>query len=162
MKLEDAFFIYHKDRTKEERLEIVQKLIEHFHYENSVDTLYDVDGTDALSKDLKVLNRNDLLLTLTASLAVSSHDIHAKFLSIFKDGFDKAPFYTQELAVKIAYASIIEPELFALISKENRQKNSQLTEYISYVLGGAGVGKTAVVFKLLVLMLQKNNKNLSI
>ena len=81
-------------------------------------------------------------MNLFSAMTISSKDLANRFLQVFNSGFNKSPFYTQELAVKIAYSSIKDPDLFALASENNLDEKSLLTQEITYMLGNAGVGKT--------------------
>lgn len=162
LEIETAFYNYYKDSTLEEKSAAVKELFNLFKYTNILDNLYASDGSDIIGKDIKALSNNDFLMSLVASIALSSRDYNNKLLKILEsDNFNKSPFYTQELGVKIAYASIIEPELFAQIAKDSQYINSLLTEYITYIVGDAGTGKTTAL-KLLLLMLKDNNPNLSV
>ena len=162
LKIEEALFERYKDSTLEEKLEVVRELIKEYKYVNSVDTLYKVDGSDRISKEMKELNKNDFLLGLISNIVINSRDFNNRLLNILNGTFNKSPFFTQELAAKIAYASIVNPELFSEVAKENKYLGAQVTDYITYVLGDAGTGKTTVIFKTLLMMLQNNNPNMSV
>ena len=76
-----------------------------------------------------------------------------------KSTFDKAPFYTQELAVKIAYGSVANSYLFEELNKKYKHNETHLTDSITYPLGGGGTGKTTVLFKLIVELLKEEETN---
>jgi uncharacterized protein YbaP (TraB family) len=59
-----------------------------------------------------------MLLYLLGTMSVKSSDFNIKMLNALKTTFDKAPFFTQELGIKIMYASTINPELFSEILQE--------------------------------------------
>ena len=162
LEIEEAIFNHFKNWSREDKIEAAKTFIENIKYTNSVDVLYRNDGSDLITKDLKQVSKNDLLMNLFSAMTVSSKDLTNRFLQVFNSGFNKSPFYTQELAVKIAYSSIKDPDLFALASENNLDEKSLLTQEITYILGNSGVGKTSVVLKLLVNTLKSENPNLSI
>lgn len=160
--IEEAIFEHYKNATLEEKIEAIRELNKEYKYVNSLDYIYKTDNSDRISKDIKELNRNDFLLSLISNIVINSRDFNNRLLNILKTDFNKSPFFTQELAVKVAYASIVQPELFAVLSQENKYVDAQLTDYITYILGDGGTGKTSVVFKMLTLLLQNNNPNMNI
>lgn len=162
LKIEEAIFNHFKDWSKEDKIEAAKVFIEKIKYTNSIDLLYRPDGSDLISKDLKQINKNDFLMGILTAMTVSSKDMTNRFLQVFNSGFKKSPFFSQELAVKIMYASTVDPDLFALASETNLEKDSLLTDEITYVLGNAGVGKTSVIFKLFLNILKPENPNLSV
>jgi hypothetical protein len=96
-------------------------------------------------------------------MVLNPKDTANKFLAQAKmEGFNKVPFYSQELAAEILYASTVNPELFSAIVKLTADPNLITTDFISYVLGNAGTGKTSVIFKSLITFLMNNNPNLTI
>lgn len=167
--------IYKNTSKSNERklMEIESLIYENFKDSNKEETLKNILSNFDISIDgrkLSIINKDvkesdiadyDFAVYIASIISVNSRDFNVKMHSILQD-FDKAPFYTQELAVKSAYASLINPELFSLIvslDKTNSDKN--VTELITYVLGGAGVGKTTVVFKMLMKYIQKNNPSIN-
>jgi len=64
------------------------------------------------------------------------------------DTFNKVPFYTQELVSRIIRASTVNPKLFARITEKFYNPENEDASFITFVLGGAGTGKTTAVFGL--------------
>lgn len=171
-KIENAFYESTKEYTTEEKIEIGKLLAEQYKYINTLQSLYSKDGIDEITKDVKDISNNDMLLYLLTNMVISTKDFNIKLQGAFKQGFDKAPFFTQELGVKIMYASLVNKELFAEICKslspiEETLSNKEAiqthdTSLITYILGNAGTGKTTVMFKLLISILLQSNPNLNI
>ena len=84
---------------------------------------------------------------LTSTLVVKGSDwLSMNYRTM--DSFDKAPFYVQELAARVVRASTINPNLFEKILNKFYNPSKVNTGFITYVLGGAGTGKTTSVFGL--------------
>lgn len=158
MEIESAVFENHKDLTTDEKKELVDfiKTEMKLSFESHLENLGTID------KDSQILSNFDFALYFGATLSVYSRDFQNKLHNLLKSGFDKAPFYTQELSMKILYASIADPELFSHIVTHSKRESTHLTDRISYVLGGGGTGKTTVIFKMLVEMLKDKNPNMTI
>lgn len=158
MEIESAIFENHKDLTTDEKKELVDfiKTEMKLSFESHLENLGTID------KDSQILSNFDFALYFGATLSVYSRDFQNKLHNLLKSGFDKAPFYTQELSMKILYASIADPELFSHIVTHSKRESTHLTDRISYVLGGGGTGKTTVIFKMLVEMLKDKNPNMTI
>lgn len=108
------------------------------------------------------INDYDFAIYLATILSVHSRDFNSKMHDIIEN-FDKAPFYTQELAMKISYGSLIDPKLFSTVVEfDTTSTEKNTSDLITYILGSGGTGKTTVVFKMLVKYLQRNNKSLNI
>lgn len=126
------------------------------------------DNKSVINKDFKSEDITDYerAIYLATIFSINSRDHFIKDLNILEDiAFNKAPFYTQELAAKVMMASTVSPELFQMIT-ENMDENTKTellkTDLITFILGGGGTGKTTVVFKMLVKALLPDNPNLSI
>lgn len=160
--IEAQFYRKHKNATLAQKQEFVKALNTLYPSSNDPTTLYNNKGTDEISKNIEELSNNDFKLYLVSNLVVNPRDFNIRLLKVLEDPqFDKSPFYTQELAVKIAYATIVDTELFSAVTKSTDPETIQ-TEMITYLLGDGGTGKTTVGFKTLTLLLQNNNPNLKI
>ncbi len=163
LEIEHLFFEHYNTYSKEDRIKVVKELARIFKFKNILYDLYDKDGSNRIDKNIKSISNNDFLLYLVTSLSVDSYDFNNRLVSILeKDSFDKSPFFTQEFSTKVIYASIIEPDLFSEIIIDTQSELAHLTDRITYILGDAGTGKTAVLFKIITLLLQNNNPNLNI
>lgn len=100
----------------------------------------------------------DLAVYFTSILSVKSSDFNIKYKSSINGVFSKAPFYTQELAARIAQASVVNPELFAKIYTIKKNSSKFNADFITMILGGAGTGKTTAVFGLILDILRQTNE----
>lgn len=163
LEIENVLFEFYNTKSKEEKIALVKALTQKFKFNNVLEQLYDKDGSNRITKDIKALSNNDFLLYLVSNIVINSKDFNNRLLEILKSKeFDKSPFFTQELSVRITYASIVEPELFSELVKDTAFEFNNLTDLITYILGDAGTGKTTVLFKLITLLLKNNNPNLNI
>jgi len=162
LNIKDVFFHHHIGLNDDEKIELLKIIKEGYPHYNIYDGLYDKNGEDEFTKEMKELSNHDFFWSLASSLVVNSKDIYRKILSNLKGEFDKAPFYTQELAAEMLYASIVAPKIFSELLKDDIHTSTHLTDFITFVLGNAGTGKTTVEYKLLMLMLKENNPNLSV
>jgi len=124
-------------------------------------------NSDKLSKiDREVtessITEYEQAMYFATTLALYSKDQIANNLKLLTSDFDKAPFYVQELAAKMTKASIINPELFSKIIMGKFDKNKENADYITFVLGNTGSGKTSVIFKSIIDNLLQSNSKLSI
>lgn len=107
----------------------------------------------------KFITDYDTLIYLTSIIATPSQNFYSKIKAIInKSKYKKALIYGQEHAVKIGHAFISNPELFRnLLNKltEASQKHDHYfikarTQFNGFsIFGGAGVGKTEAVMRLL-------------
>lgn len=164
-----------KNKSPEKKLMEIEALIfETFHGKDKKALLQellknskieiDARKLSKLSKDVvkEDITNYDFAMYLVTVLSVHSKDFNAKMHGLLSE-FDKAPFFTQELAMRTAYASIIDPDLFSTVIELDEvsiEKNT--TNLITYVLGGGGTGKTTVIFKMLLKYLQKNNPSIDL
>ena len=166
LNIETAFFTQAKamNLSVEEQLELMKTIMEKGNYSfiDSTDSIYNKEGDNEIGRDIKQLSDNDFIWYLASNLSVNARDFNNKLLNILKSDFDKAPFYNQELAGRILYSSVVNPGLFAGLVDTTQHPKTINTNHITYVLGGAGTGKTTVIFKALILMLKENNTNLSV
>ena len=89
----------------------------------------------------------DTVLYFASTLVVKASDWATLNLRSL-DSFDKAPFYVQELVARIVRASTIDPMLFSGILSKFYNSDNENADFITFVLGGAGTGKTTAVFGL--------------
>ena len=156
IEIESLIYESNKDLTNDDKLELIDLLLSDYNFKNQVENLGEID------KDVKSISNMDFVYYFASILSVYSKDFNNKLLTLLKSTFDKAPFYTQELAVKIAYGSVANSYLFEELNKKYKHNETHLTDSITYLLGGGGTGKTTVLFKLIVELLKENNPNLSI
>lgn len=156
LEIEQAFYDNVKNYTKEEKKEIIKLLADEFNF------VAFVDNSGVIDKDVTEVSGMDFMYYMASIMAVNPKDFTRKLRNVFMGQFNKAPFYTQELATRVAYASITDPELFSELVTHGLEEGNLLTNYITYVLGSAGTGKTSVIFKALVELLQDANPNMSI
>lgn len=161
MNLGISFYEKHKNTTLEEKKSFVRDLKKALPYNNDAIDIYSKNGSNIINKDIKELSNNDFILYLTSNLVVNSRDFNIRLKELLEGEFDKSPFFTQEIAAQIAYASIVNSELFEELALSTNE-NLIPTEKITYLLGNSGTGKTTVGFKLLISLLKNNNSNLKL
>lgn len=137
-KIEDIFYDSCKD-NKEKTLDAIMNLFSNV----SSDFKSRIDREVDISK----VSNWDTLMYLTSTLVVKGSDwLSMNYRTM--DKFDKAPFYVQELAARVVRASTINPNLFEKILNKFYNTTKINTGFITFVLGGAGTGKTTSVFGL--------------
>lgn len=150
--LESLFFNTFKDANKEEVLNSLLK-----------DSYISIDSRKLtkITSSVKTEDIDDYFFAnyLATILSVDSKAFTLNLKSLLLN-FDKSPFYTQELDVRVAYASIVNPELFSNIIKRDVDTDRNLADYITFILGNSGSGKTSVVLKMLTMYLQRYNPDL--
>lgn len=159
MAIGESFYEKHKNISVEDRKSFLKTLKTALPYNNNAINIYDKDGSNIINKDVKQVSNNDFILYLASNLVINSKDFNIRLKEALEGEFDKSPFFTQEIAAQIAYASIVDPELFQELAKPDND-NIINTERITYLLGNTGTGKTTVGFKLLINLLKNNNPNL--
>jgi pantothenate kinase-related protein Tda10 len=86
----------------------------------------------------------DLVNYLGTTLAIkSSNYLKKRRKNLEREG--KAPFYMQELAAKMTYASIVNPDLFTEVFKIKKDFYRDDAELITIIIGSAGSGKTTAI-----------------
>lgn len=157
LNIKEAIFENNKKYSATEKAEIMDLyLTDITTYKNQVEHL----GT--INRDIVDLPRHYLVMQLGSALSISSKDLANKLRAQLKTDFDKSPFFTQEVATEIAYASLVNPEVFAQIANKFGMKETHITDFITYIMGGAGVGKTSVIFKSVIALVKDANPNMSI
>ena len=116
-----------------------------------------------LTDDVKEeLTSYDLAVYFTTMLSLNSNDFHYKLKEILNTPeFDKAPLFGQEFAIRTAYANSLHPEKFNNLLDLFTELNKDTPEIVekaklynsSFIFGGAGVGKTVVIARLLARLL---------
>lgn len=138
LKIENLIYTSSKGKEKEVLGEIM-KLFSNVNPHKTSKINRDVTASD--------LSDFDILTYIASVISVKSDDwqlLKQKALV----NFNKVPFYTQELASRIVRGSTINPELFESILTTFYNDNLINTGFISYIIGGAGTGKTTAVFGL--------------
>lgn len=168
-RIEEAVFENVDTWTQEEKLELGKILADQLRYNNVLKDIYKEDSSE-ITRDIKVISNNDLLVYLLSTISMNSKDFNITLAKALKK-FDKAPFFTQKLGLRIMYASLLNKELFSETLKElspieGKKDISDVwthdTSLITYIFGSAGTGKTTVMYKLLLLMLGETNENISV
>lgn len=105
----------------------------------------------------------DMAVYLTTIASLNSNDFYTKLKGIVEDpGFSYAPLFGQEFAVRVAVANALHPSKFNILLDKLKTTDDNAPEQIkkketlynmSFIFGGAGVGKTVVIAKLLYRML---------
>ena len=108
------------------------------------------------------LSSYDAAVYLTTIISINSNDYYYRLKEILsQEEFDKAPLFAQEFAIRTAYANSLHPEKFNMlldlmheITPENDiLKKKSLLYNMSFIFGGAGVGKTVVIARILARLL---------
>ena len=139
LKIEDLFYDTNKGKEKEVLSELLNNIFSDIDLSKSSKITRDVSDKDVV--DIDVLNY------ITSTLIVKGSD-WAKLNYKSLENFEKAPFYNQELASRIIRASTINPELYSQIINKYKSGDNEPADFITFVLGGAGTGKTTAVFGL--------------
>ena len=154
--------------TAEEKEQLGDEIAKSFKFQNRLDSIYSKDGTDEVTKDIRNISNNDMVLYLLSTIAVNPRDFNS-LMSKALEKFDKAPFFTQRLGIQIMYASLVNPKLFSNVLKKISPISTTPgetwthdTSLITYVLGSAGTGKTTVMYKMLLLLLQETNDTINV
>ena len=105
----------------------------------------------------------DMAVYLTTIVSLNSNDFYAKLKGIVENpDFSYAPLFGQEFAVRVAVANALHPSKFNVLLDKLKTIDDNVPEQIkkketlynmSFIFGGAGVGKTVVIAKLLYRML---------
>lgn len=169
--IEEALYNNTKDLRYEDKLALGKQFANVFQYDNVLDTIYSKDGSDEITKDIQSISNNDMLLYLLSAMSVNARDFNIKLLNALRTNFDKAPFFTQELGIKIMYASLVNKDLFTDVLRDispifkGDNENETLTHdasLITFIIGNAGTGKTTVMYKLLLSILQQSNQHMDL
>lgn len=163
------------NKSKERKLMEVESLIyEEFKNSDKVEILnsllananivVDPRKLSKITKEVekKDINDYDFAIYLATTLSVHSRDFNSRMNKLITS-FDKAPFFSQELAMKVVYGSLVDPKLFSkIIELDTVNSHHNVADLITFILGNGGTGKTTVVFKMLIKYLQQTNPDLSI
>lgn len=127
--------------------------------------LENVDSNDrsTLKKDtvLNNITEYDKALYIATNLVIRSED-HIKRSILALENSNKAPFFIQEFASKVAMASIQNPELFDLTFKVKNNPVNDNASFITFILGGAGTGKSTVSAGQVIDFFRKDNSKSNI
>lgn len=139
VKIEDLFYKTNKGKEEEVLKYLMKNIFNNIDLEKESNITRDVTADD--------ISEIDLLNYITSTLVVMGSD-WAKLNGLSLNKFDKAPFYNQELASRIIRASTINPALYSSIVNNYAKEDLTSSDFITFVLGGAGTGKTTAVFGL--------------
>lgn len=153
MDIEDTVF----ESSKNRQLEVFEEILKNLENVNSSDySKIDKDVTRASIKSW------DLAVYYATIIATKSKDFHIRSLITINGSFSKAPFYTQELAARVVKASTVNPLLFSKIFEMKKDSTKFPADFITIVIGGAGVGKTTAVLGLDLDNFRQTNDNTNI
>ena len=95
-------------------------------------------------------------------MSTRAEDTYIRSLNTINGEFNKAPFYTQELASRMVKASTVDPELFASIYSVKKNSLNDDADFITMIFGSAGTGKTTTVLGLTIDNFRQTNSNTNI
>lgn len=155
LEIEDAIYKYNVGNESKFFEDILK-----YEFKSEDGQIVDSNNRNVITKDTK---REEItpftkVIYLASILSSSSKDFQLMYVDTL-ERLNKAPFYMQELAARIVYASVVNPELFALIYKYKANSDNDLLEFITYLLGGAGTGKTSAILPIVVDLLRQTNES---
>ena len=155
IELEESFYKHNKNQ-KVEALEALLK----FEFTDAEGQRVSVDRRTNITKDTKREEITPYMKVnyLTMVLATSAKDEQIKYLDTLTR-LNKASFYMQEIVSRMTNASIQEPELFAKLYELKPNDGNDYAEHMTFVLGGAGTGKTTVVVATVLDMVRQSNNS---
>lgn len=151
--IENEVYEFCKDKKEDVLIDILKKL----EYIDSSD--YSSITRDITEVDLK---NYDLAVYYATVLAYKSQDFNIRTLTTINGDFNKAPFYTQEFALRILKAATINPQLFAKIIELKGDSSNLNGDFLTVLLGVAGSGKTSTVFGSFLDNLRQTNNNINV
>ena len=151
MKIENAVF----EHNIENKIGALEEFLKHLE-------MVDSDQFSQIDKDVKKLESWDIAVYFATVLAMKAEDFNIRTLFTTNSQFNKAPFYTQELAARVIKASTVNPELFAKILEIKSNSSKLMTDFITIVLGGSGTGKTSAVLALALDNFRQTNESSNI
>jgi hypothetical protein len=152
MLIEDAIYEHNKDNKKEALDALITLLSPNTDKLSKIDK----DVTESSIEDF------DLAMYFATTLGIYSKDAYIRNKQLLDGNFEKAAFYTQESALKTIKASILEPELFASIFNKKFDSTKLKADFITFILGVAGAGKSSVIFRSLLDNLLQTNSKISV
>ena len=149
--LETAFYDHNKD-VKEKAFEDILK----YHLKGVSTGQLSTYTRETTSSTLSPYTK---AVYFASKLNIRAED-HIKRQKISIQGdFNKAPFYIQEYVSTITKASIINPEMFANIFNIKQDKTKDMADFITFILGGTGTGKTTVAAAQVLDIIRQTNDN---
>ena len=149
-KLEDA--LYHHNKANPEKF--VEALLKEM---PSMDIRANVEITSNTGR--AAIPHVFRVLYLTSSVIYTYADFYTSYKASLEGVVNKAPFYLQELASRITIARMRNPEVFNKIVEVGKKSFSDDGRYLSFVLGGAGTGKTTVVIAAMLDVIRQHNED---
>lgn len=151
MQLETAFYDHNKARRNDAFKDILK-----YHLKNVSTSSNDTYTRETTSKTMSPYLKARYFATV---LNVRSEDYLKRQKISLEGEFNKAPFYLQEYVSKMNMASFINPEMFASIFEIKQDKTKDMAEYITFILGGTGTGKTTVTSAQTLDIIRQTNDN---
>ena len=138
--IEDAIF----EASKKNKEAAFEEILKHI---NGVDSSkYTIMDSTMKEGDITAY---DLAIYYATVVTSKASDFHARSLISLSGDYNKAPFYTQELAARIVKASTTDPKVFSRLYAIKEHHNES-GDFITAILGSAGTGKTSAVIGLII------------
>lgn len=96
------------------------------------------------------------------NLSLRTSDYLLKQKKSLEGAFNKVPFFLQDYAVKMSIATIQNQDIFSKIFEIKQDKTNDLADFITFVLGGTGTGKTTAIGAQLLDIMRQTNPNSNI
>ena len=151
MQLETAFYDHNKERKNEAFKDILK-----YHLKNVQSGSGETYTRETTSFTMSPQLKANYFATV---LNVRSQDYLKRQRISLEGEFNKAPFYLQEYVSKMNRATFINPEMFASIFEIKQDKTKDMAEYITFILGGTGTGKTTVTAAQTLDIIRQTNDN---
>ena len=159
--------------SDEKKLMVIENLVFDFTKSKKQETfneilknLENVDSSNFSKIDREVtasaVTNWELALYYATVMSTRAEDTYIRSLNTINGEFNKAPFYTQELASRMVKASTVDPELFASIYSVKKNSLNDDADFITMIFGSAGTGKTTTVLGLTIDNFRQTNSNTNI
>lgn len=149
IKAETSFYDHNKN-SKKEALDALLSVLNKFDY----------DDVTSYTSDTTFISDYNKAIYFATILQLRSEDYVKRNILSLEGKLNKAPFYSQELATKIIIAHTQNPELFSEIFRVKQSALVNDVNFLTFLLGGSGAGKTTVgVGQVLDIFRQTNEKS---
>lgn len=166
--LEDIIYnTFTESYTNNDPNEAFEQLYSKFKDPVFINSLF-YDSSQGLTKNQKTLDNYNYFVYLHSVLAIKNENFYNKYKKVLEKELSlddkKAPFYTQENAIKLVYGYIQNRGIMNKMMnflKENSKKEDNtfysqrsIMENLLFIVGSGGVGKTTVISNFVLRMLQ--------